>query len=357
MAWKFLNVTKANAELYRLHKQLAAVGNPQPNAPKGNGPGPFLFLNIGKANAEIMRLTDLLESRTPPIIGQSISGQPAISSLPLAPPPVAPRAAGLPGTLSRFQLLSALELFPTADLHGMESDEDLAALLKNASAEAGIRLPGEPAEPTPHELRTAKLNQILSAPAQAVTAGAWGFESLAALVDSVFGVGTARTETGKASLYDCSAQSKAAQLNKHLPGSYQWNRIKGEMEHEARHLLSAQSAPEEQQRQLDALRSFLSTTGLKIPGMCFIGLAVSDGSELEPAQRAVAQKLTDEFCAVLNGDEEAGRVSSPIAAKARQFIAATNRTPFQIGMVPGQRAPEVCHLPGRPSGWAPKSGI
>ena len=300
----------------------------------------FKSLHIGAMNKEIDRLNVLVASLTPPLIKQPLTGQPTLA-VPMITAPVAfhvtpGRAAGLSLPLSRHQLLSTLELFPAVEVTGAESDETLQAILKNASGEAGIRLPGEPADPTPGELRQQKLNQILSAPAQEVSAGAWTLESLSALTDAVFGVGTAKAETRTVHYYDPASPTAilAAKMNSFPPGSYEWRKLDAEMRKAERTELSAQSSPQVQQSKIEALRTFLCASGLRIPGLSFAGLKVSERAKgLHPKELVIAQDLCDRFCAVMAGDVEAGRSSHAAAAAARKCIATQTKQPFVLGMV------------------------
>ena len=186
MNLKFFRLGEAHKAIEGLREKAAQLGKPQPA---------FTSLNIVKANREYERLTSLLSTTTV----KSSSGPTADSIHITTPPPVEARDAAGPGTPSRFQLLSALELFPIAvgNLVGTESDDHLQALLKVASGEAGLRLPGDPDEPSPALLRQSRLNEILTAeqPPEP-TNGAWNLESLAALTDSSFGPGTARSVGG-----------------------------------------------------------------------------------------------------------------------------------------------------------------
>ena len=354
MAWKFLSIGNANAELHRLYKEAAALGHPQADVPKS---GEFITLRIGKANAEIQRLTDLVATFKPPVIGQSNPGTPAAVAHPYRD--VSPICgAGVPGSPSRFQVLSALELFPAVEVTGAESDEDLRAMLKAASGEAGLRLPGEPAEPTPGELRQRKLTEILAASPVTAVAG-WNHESLAALVDTVAGKGTAKAVTTQPLLCEVGENSLAAQLNRLVVGSNQWHEVAAKMRLQARKGISASASPTEHKRQFEALRSFVARAGWRVPGLSLAGLSVRVDPEAaaRPRDLANAQAMIETFCAVLNGDEEAGRCNHPAAECARKFIVATNRAPFQIGMVLGEKtAAEPVPIKGI-YGGIPKSGI
>ena len=376
-----MNIGKANAEIEALHKQLAALGHPEGKP----GNGGFRFLRIAKANDEAARLQKIVGSLGQPVVGETISSPPADGSSEIPAKPVQPIAvrsagvadgspsmgaksappvgqstsgqpaqfpastalrntsagAGLPGTLSRFQVLSALELFPAVAVSGGESDEDLRAMLKQATAEAGIRLPGDPAEPTPAELRQRALNAIVAAPAPAVAAGSWNLESLTTLVNSVFGVGTAENKCQAVSYYDVGSGSLAAKMNSFPPGSHQFNMAAEEMRKQARGKLSAQCSPQEQKRQLEVLRSFLCCSGVKVPGLSYAGIRVPQaaGERLSARQLPIAQAHVDAFCAVLSGDENSGLSDHRGAMAARRFIAATNRKPFTVGMLPAGCVP------------------
>ncbi|MCX6925240.1 MAG: hypothetical protein NT154_18820 [Verrucomicrobia bacterium] len=355
MAYKILNIGKANAEIHRLQADAARLGKPQPGWKKDSVA--WLFKRIGPANAEIDRLETLVASLTPPII-PTLSGSPTPISTPNIAAPIAPQGGGAPGiTLSRHQLLSALELFPAVEFDPTASDETLEHALRNASAEAGIRLPGDTAE-TPAALRQAAINRIVAAPEPAATIGAWNLESLTALVDAAFGPGTAMSVAGVVSFYQVSEGSKAAKLNQLPPGSHQWNQVFAEMKREAKSRLSAESSPQAQKKQLESLQRFLLGTGVRVPGLSYKGLQMPEGAAeaLSPTKLAIAQKHVDEFCSVLSGDESAALSSHRAAAAARTFIAATNRRPFTIGMVPGPHVPEPTRLQGLYPG-IPKSGI
>ena len=112
MAWKYLNIGKANEEIVRLEAELAKLtGADAPRAPeleavigpKKKGLSGWKFLNIGKANEEITRLQREIErafvaknpaknaatfSRAP----MTLPGAPALSS----PPQQHPAPAQVP---------------------------------------------------------------------------------------------------------------------------------------------------------------------------------------------------------------------------------------------------------------------
>ena len=372
MAWHFLTITKCNAAIEALHKQLAAVGHPEGKP----GAGAFRFRHIGRANAEWARLTALVASLGQPVVGETISSPPAAGA-PLSPatppqpdaersagaagnsspsmdakpaPPVGQsisgqpakfpasnpaqatgQVAGLPGTLSRYQVLSALELFPAVAVSGGESDEDLRAMLKHAAAEGGIRLPGD-TEASPAALRQAALNKVLAAKPEPAT-GTWNRNSLAALVDAVCGVGAARNVTGQPSYYECGADSIASQMAGLLPGSHRWNVLLAEQRKVMQKRLAANVSPETKDRELASLKRFCASRGWRVPGLSMVGLPATMDPECagRPKQMAAEQRAIDQFCAVLSGDVEAGRSLTAAAKSAHTFIAVVSGKPFTLG--------------------------
>jgi len=320
----FFNVGKAMVAINALRDKAAKLGKPQAE---------FQSLNIRKVNAEYSRLLKVVESGTPPLlIPPSISGQAPISMPPMAPPVA--RVAGSPGTsLSRYQLLSALELFPSLDITGAEDDATLAAMLKNASAEAGIRLPGDPAEPV--ELRQAKLIERLSAPEPAGTSGTWDLASLSALVDGVAGRGTSASVTQSAFSYGTVEAGLASAMSANPVGSHKWEAGLEKLKKQARSRLAAGCSPEEHQRQFDALRGFVAARGWRVPGLSLAGLSVQvDGAMASrPRQLAAEQSAVEVFAEVLAGDEQAALSSHSAASAARRFIEGQTKRPFVIGAV------------------------
>jgi hypothetical protein len=344
--WKYTTYKEGIQAVSKLRSELAEKGLPQPYF-DGHG-------RMGTVNAEVLRLEGIVAnlktiSRPTPNVQKSYSQPVPVASVPMGAPGISPNVmtqnkTPLPAAaqLSRFQLLSALDLFPAVEVTGAEDDSTLAVMLKNASAEAGLRLPGQSTEPTPGELRQAKLNEILAAPAATVSAGAWNIESLSALVDAIFGPGTAKMETQRASEYAVGEASLAAKLNSHPPYSHQWHRTMVEMKQAARQTLAAAHSPEAQKAKIENLRTFLFKSGLNVPGLSFNGLRIPDDAtgRLPPRQRAIAQSRADTFCAVLSGDESAGRSMSPEAAAARKHISSVTKKPFCLGMtaIPKSRA-------------------
>ena len=330
MAWKHLNIRKANAALDLLHQQLRNAGRPQEEKPTGHGV--LRFFNIGKANAEVDRLQALLDSATPPIISNPISEQPAVSNMPIcSPAPVAPRVAGLPGLL-RSQLLSALALFPAVAVNGTEDEATLAAMLKDAAANANVRLPGQTVPPA--QLRQAALDAIVAAQGHPVT---WDLKTLSALVDAVCGPKTAASVTRRPVIVDLEARAKIfAEPGQASP------RERAAKYHQQRQAIEANAAPQHAQEDFDKLRLVLLGLGVRVDGLSYAGLPRPCSEVLvgDPKTRAIAQQNADAFMAVLAGDPFAGASTELGAVAARRFIRRETGQ-FTIGRTLSQRGPQV----------------
>lgn len=139
MAWHFLTIRKAHAEIARLAEEATRLGQSQKE---------WHSLNIGKANVEIERLRLVIkEARA------AVPGAPANTPLPPSQiskchPPVAGRAGGetlpapAPQLPSRDLLNQIAALFPAVDAWQSLADGDLLALVEKAAFEAHLRFPG-----------------------------------------------------------------------------------------------------------------------------------------------------------------------------------------------------------------------
>ena len=163
-------------------------------------------------------------------------------------------------------------------------------------------------------LRDRALEAAKSAPA----ANAWTLESLSALVDGVFGKGTARALTTEPLEFDVRGEP----TEQHSAWRIESQRSERAREAKQRAL---KAAPEVRSRAADRLRSALFRSGVDLPGL-YSSYQVTPrdraGQETNPRLIAVAQRRANEFAAVLQGAERSSRLTGNAADMAREFLAA-----------------------------------
>jgi hypothetical protein len=161
VAWKHLNIGKANEEIKRLEVELAkltgadAQREPELEAligPKKAVRGSWKFLKIGAANLEIVRLERAIEQAflaNKPAQGLALpagapmvlASKPALSSVPKQSP--GPSQAPQPSAgLTREKLFALAAVFPLLNLSRDDTDQHVRAAIAKAAYQGHCDIPG-----------------------------------------------------------------------------------------------------------------------------------------------------------------------------------------------------------------------
>jgi hypothetical protein len=268
MAWKHLNIGKANLVLRGLIRECRRLGRlPQtdPLAPFASSEtGAWIVKTVPKANSEIARLETLL--------GAPGESHQTNMSLP-GPLPATGAPLSLPNALPASVAVAIKHLTPPP--------------------ESGISL------------------EVLSA----VIDATWGRGMSANLVQRP--IELAKDYASKEDMASAPYSEAAA------------TRVIAGLTANAKRQLAEQSCPEAQATDFEKLRKFAQKAGVRIPGLSFKGMKPT-AATLEPQSLAVAQARVDAFMQVLNG-EDCPSEHADVLEAARKFFTKTTGQAYTVG--------------------------